>query len=176
MTEQNPSQNPADAPVDPLFTHPASPFLRTEAPAPVSFDSPPHRAPTPPIYSTWVMYRTQIEFGLTLLAYLMVLVGSITVLKANPDADWRYYVAVLPLVPAAVVIWLFLRTLSRLDELHRRIHLQAFGFSLGGTALLTFGYGFLEGVGLPQLSWTYILPLIAVLWGIGVGIFTWRYR
>jgi hypothetical protein len=176
MTEQNPSQNPTDAPVDPLFTHPASPFLRTEAPAPVSLDSSPHQSPTPAIYSTWVTYRTQIEFGLTMLAYLMVLVGSITVLKANPDADWRYYVAVLPVVPAAMVIWLFLRALSRLDDLHRRIHLQAFGFSLGGTALLTFGYGFLEGVGLPLLSWTYVLPLIAVMWALGVAFFKWRYR
>ena len=37
-------------------------------------------------------------------AYLMVLVGSVIVLKANPDADWRYYVAVLPVAPAGFVI------------------------------------------------------------------------
>src|SRR3979411_1268312 len=46
MTEQEPSQNPADAPGDPLFTHPASPFIRTEAPTPVAHASPP--TPTPP--------------------------------------------------------------------------------------------------------------------------------
>jgi hypothetical protein len=176
MTEENPSPDPAEAPVDPLFTHPASPFLRTEVPAPVAFPSPPHAAPTPAIYSTWVIYRTQIEFGLALLAYLMVLVGSVTVVKANPDADWRYYVVVLPVAPAAFVIWLFVRALTRLDELQRRIQMQAFGFSLGTTALLTFGYGFLEGAGMPHLNWTYVLPLMAVLWGIGTAIFTWRYR
>lgn len=176
MTEQTPSPNPADAPVDPLFTHPASPFLRTEVPAPVSLGSPPNQAPTAPIYSTWVTYRTQIEFGLTLLAYLMVLVGSVTVLKANPEADWRYYVALLPVVPAGLVLFVFVRALTRLDELQRRIHLEAFGFSLGATALLTFGYGFLEGAGLPHLNWTYVLPMIAVLWGVGTVIFRWRYR
>jgi len=176
MTEENPSPNPAEAPVDPLFTHPASPFLRTEAPAPVAFPSPPNAAPTPAIYSTWVIYRTQIEFGLAILAYLMVLVGSVNVLKANPDADWRYYVAVLPVAPAGFVIWLFVRALSRLDELQRRIQMEAFGFALGTTALVTFGYGFLEGVGLPHLNWTYVLPLMAVLWGVGTAIFRWRYR
>ena len=176
MTEENPSPNPAEAPVDPLFTHPASPFLRTEAPAPVAFPSPPNAAPTPAIYSTWVIYRTQIEFGLAMLAYLMVLVGSVNVLKANPDADWRYYVAVLPVAPAGFVIWLFVRALSRLDELQRRIQMEAFGFALGTTALVTFGYGFLEGVGLPHLNWTYVLPLMAVLWGVGTAIFRWRYR
>ena len=176
MTEQTPSQKPTDAPVDPLVTHPASPFLRTEAPAPVAFGATPNQTPTAPIYSTWVTYRTQIEFGLTMLAYLMVLVGSVTVLRANPDAAWRYYVVVLPVVPAALVLWVFIRALTRLDERHRRIHVQAFGFSLGATALLTFGYGFLEGAGLPHLNWTYVLPMIAVLWGVGTVIFKWRYR
>jgi hypothetical protein len=176
MTEQNPSPTPVEAPVDPVFTHPASPFLKTEAPAPVAFQSPPNFGPTPAIYSTWVTYRTQIEFGLAMLAYLMVLVGSVTVLQANPMADWRYYVALLPVAPAAFVVWLFVRAISRLDELQRRIQMEAFGFSLGTTALITFGYGFLEGVGLPHLSWTYVFPLMAVLWGVGTAIFKWRYR
>lgn len=176
MTEQNPSQNPADAPVDPLFTHPASPFIRTEAPAPVAFGSPPNPAPTSPIFSTWVTYRTQIEIGLTVLAYLMVLQGSVTVLQANPDAPWRYYVALLPAVPAVILIWMFMRSISRLGEVQRRIQMQAFGFAIGATALVTFGYGFLEGAGLPHLSWTYVLPLMVVLWAIGVAVFKWRYR
>jgi len=176
MTEQTPNQNPTDAPVDPLFTHPASPFIRTEVPTPVAFGSPPNQAPTSPIYSTWVTYRTQIEIGLTVLAYLMVLQGSVTVLQANPDAPWRYYVAVLPGVPAVILIWMFMRFLGRLDEVQKRIQVQAFGFAIGATALLTFGYGFLEGAGLPHLSWTYVLPLMVVLWAVGTATFKWRHR
>ena len=176
MTEHTPSPNPAEAPIDPLSTHPASPFLRTEAPAPVAFASPPNPAQLAPASSTWVLYRTQIEFGLAMLAYLMVLVGSIIVVQGNPAASWRYVVVLVPLAPAGFVIWLFLRALARLDEMQKRIHMQAFGFSLGSTALITFGYGFLEGVGLPHLSWTYILPLMSVLWALGAAIFTWRYR
>lgn len=175
MSEDNPGPNP-ETPVDPLVTHPASPFLRTEAPSPVGYASPPHPPRAPAIYSTWVSYRTQIEFGLALLAYMMVLVGSVVVVQANPQADWRYFVVVLPVAPAAFVIWLFLRALARLDELARRIHMEASGFALATTALLTFGYGFLEGTGLPHLNWTYILPIIAVLWGIGTAIFKLRYR
>jgi hypothetical protein len=176
MTEQTPSPNPADSPIDPLSTHPASPFIRTEGPAPVAFASPPNPIQPAPIYSTWVLYRTQIEFGLAMLAYLMVLVGSVVVVQANPGAGWRYFVVLLPVAPAAFVIWLFVRALARLDEMQRRIQMQAFGFSLGATALLTFGYGFLEGAGLPHLNWTYVLPLMAVLWALGAAIFTWRYR
>ena len=111
-----------------------------------------------------------------MLAYLMVLVGSVVVVQANPEASWRYAVVVLPVAPAAFVIWLFVRALARLDEMQKRIQMQAFGFSLGSTALITFGYGFLEGAGLPHLNWTYVLPLMAVLWALGAAIFTLRYR
>ena len=172
MSEQQPKPDPAEAPLEPLYTHPASPFLRTESNAPAHVEMPQLAA----VASTWVTYRTQIEFGLAMLAYLMILVGSVTVLQANPTAPWRYVVAVLPVLPAALVLSIFVRALTHLDEMQKRIQMQAFGFSLGATALLTFGYGFLEGVGLPHLSWTFVLPLMAILWGVGTAIFTLRYR
>jgi hypothetical protein len=83
---------------------------------------------------------------------------------------------VLPVIPAVLVLSAFIRALSRLNELQKRIQVLAFGFSLGGTALITFGYGFLEGVGLPHLNWILVLPLVAILWGVGTVIFTLRYR
>jgi len=176
MTEQPPDQSPSptEAPVDPLYTHPASPFFQTEAPPPVVLEPPTARIPI--VGASLATYRTPIQFGLAILAYLMVLVGSVTVVQANASADWRYYVAVLPVFPAALVIWMFVRALARLDEMQKRIHLQAMGFSLGATGLITFGYGFLEGVGMPHLNWTYVLPLMAVLWGVGAAVFAWRYR
>jgi hypothetical protein len=175
MSEQKPSPPPApEAPVDPLFSHAASPFVRTEAPAPVAFESPPA---SPPIFvSTYTTYRSQIHFGLALLAYLMVLVGSVTIVKANPGAAWTYLVAVLPVIPGALVVWLFVRAIARLDEVQKRMHMQAFAFSLGATALITFGYGFLEGAGLPDLSWTFVTLLMALLWGLGLGILAFRQR
>ncbi|HEY2599783.1 MAG TPA: hypothetical protein VGJ79_15030 [Candidatus Dormibacteraeota bacterium] len=177
MSDAPPDHNPTQAPVEPLYTHPASPFLRTEANIPpqvaaVGGPPKPHR----PALSTWVIYRSQIEIGLALLAYMMLLIGSVTVLRGNPDASWRYVIALVPVLPAALVVFLFVRRLAQTDELQKRIQTEAFGFALAGTALLTFTYGFLEGVGLPHLNWTYILPLIAVLWGVGTAIFTFRYR
>src|SRR2546428_12972558 len=148
MSEQRPNPDPTEAPIEPLYTHPASPFVRTETPQQVDMPA------VPAAPSSWVVYRTQIEFGLAMLAYLMVLVGSVTVLQANPTAEWRYLVAVLPVVPAAIALSVFARALSRLDDLQKRIQMQAFGLSLGAPALLTFAYGVLPAVGTPQLTWT----------------------
>ena len=166
---------PAEPPVDPLYSHAASPFIRTEAPAPVSVGRPAAGPAITPM-STWIAYKSQIQFGFAILAYLMVLVGSITVVQANRDGAWRYYVVLLPVIPAAVVIWLTVRALSRLDEVQKRMHMQALGFALAATGLLTFGYGFLEAVGWPQLNSTLVLPLIGLLWGLGVLVLSLRYR
>ena len=165
------NQDPAETPLETPFAEAASPFVHTETPAPRQGLPSTERRPT-----VWETHRYLVEFGLAMLAYLMFLVGSVTILQANPEAPWRYYVALLPVVPMVFVLLIFVRSLSRLDELQKRIHLKAFGFSLGATALVTFGYGFLEGVGLPHLNWTYVLPLMAVLWGTGAAYYRFRYR
>src|SRR5206468_3945069 len=154
-------------PVDPLFSRAASPFVRTEAPAPVAFASPPE-GPQISLTSTWVTYKTQIQFGLAILAYLMVLVGSVTVVQANPEAQWKYFVVVLPVIPAGLVIWLTVRALGRLDEVQKRTQMQALGFSMVATGLVTFAYGFLEDAGLPHMSTIWVLPLMAAFWALGL--------
>jgi hypothetical protein len=167
---------PPDAvepPVETPFADAASPFVRTEPGFP---PGPPAVPPPRPAQSTWVIYRSQINFGLAILAYLMILVGSVIVVQANPEASWRYYVAALPAIPAAIALFIFARGLMRLDDLHVRIQIQALGIALGGTGLITFAYGFLEGAGLPHLSWTYVVPLMAVLWSLATAFFTFRYR
>ena len=178
VSDQNPAP-PAEVPVDPLFTHPASPFERTNPPAPVEFASPPQSgvwAGTVAPMAAWTTYKTQIQFGFAILAYLMVLVGSVTVVAANSDASWRYFVAVLPVAPAGIVISLTVRRLGRLDEVQKRTQMQALGFSMVATALVTFGYGYLESAGLPHLSPTLVLPLMAAFWGAGLLALALRNR
>ncbi len=160
-------------PVETPFADAASPFKRTEVPV---FGPPPAHPVRPPVQSTWITYRSQINFGLAMLAYLMVVVGATTVLKANPGAQWIYYVAALPAVPAAVGLVIFVRALMRLDDLQVRIQLYAVGLAVGASALITFGYGFFEGAGMPHLSPAYVLPMMGIFWGAGTAFFTWRYR
>jgi len=101
---------------------------------------------------------------------------TITVVQANPESSWRYYIAALPSIPAAVGLFIFVRGLMRLDEIQVKIQLFALGLAVGATALATFGYGFFESAGLPHMSPAYVLPLLALFWGLGTAFFTWRYR
>ena len=178
MSEETPTA-PLEVPVDPLFTHPASPFERTNPPPPVAFASPPQTGVwvgTVAPQASWTTYKTQIQFGFAILAYLMILVGAVTVVAANPDAGWKYSIAVLPVVPAAVMVWLTVRQLGRLDEVQKRAQMQAIGFSVAATGLFTFGYGFLETAGFPHLNATFVLPMLAAFWALGLVLLALRYR
>jgi hypothetical protein len=120
--------------------------------------------------------RYLAEFGGAMTAYVVVLLGTAWVLNTYPEGDWRYAVAVLPVLPILLVLWAVQRAVARMDELQRRVQLEGVAFACVGTAVLTFTYGFLEGVGLPHLSWTWVLPLMFALWGVGVALAGRRYR
>ena len=121
--------------------------------------------------------RYVIEMASALAAYGVLLVGSIELLTHVAIASpWRDLIAMCPMFPAATVAWIVLRELRRMDELQRRIQLEALGFSFAGTAILTFSYGFLEGLGYPKLSMFTVWPILGVLWAVGLALARRRYR
>ena len=133
------------------------------------------------ILSTWTsgMKSKQylIELSSTLGVYLVMLVGSIELLThVDVARPWRDVVALCPMIPAATLAWIILRELRRMDELQRRIQLEALGFSFAGTAILTFSYGFLEGLGYPRLSMFAVWPILATLWVVGLVLARRRYQ
>jgi hypothetical protein len=117
------------------------------------------------------------ELTTALVVYGVMLIGSIQLLTHLDLArPWRDLVALSPMLPAAATAWVVLRELRRMDELQRRIQLEALGFSFAGTAILTFSYGFLEGLGYPRLSMFTVWPLLAGLWIVGLVLARRRYQ
>ena len=117
------------------------------------------------------------ELSTTMVVYGVMLVGSIELLThVDVARPWRDLIALSPMIPAAATAWIVLRELRRMDELQRRIQLEALGFSFAGTAILTFSYGFLEGLGYPRLSMFTVWPILAVLWVIGLAFAHRRYQ
>ena len=117
------------------------------------------------------------ELTAALVVYGLLLAGSIQLLThVDVARPWRDVIALSPMIPAAAMAWVILRELRRVDELQRRIQLEALGFSFAGTAILTFSYGFLEGLGYPRLSMFTVWPLLAVLWIVGLVLARRRYQ
>ena len=117
------------------------------------------------------------EFLLAMAAYVVVLWGAVTLINISPSsAWWRIPLALSPIVPVILAMIAYMRFVSRADELQRRIQFEALAFGFGCSGILTFSYGFLENVGFPHLSWTFVFPLMIAFWGIGTVIASRRYQ
>lgn len=116
------------------------------------------------------------NLAITMVVYAIILVGSIMFLKAYPESGFRIPIALAPMIPALFVPFLVVRQLQQIDELQRMIQLEALGFAFAGTAILTFGYGFLENVDFPHMGGFVVWPIMAALWVVGLLIAQRRYR
>jgi hypothetical protein len=123
------------------------------------------------------MQRYLREFFFAMSMYVVVLIGSVTLLENYEFPKfWQIVISITPALPIVFVIIALMRLLRDSDELQQRLHLYATTFSAVLTGLLTFSYGLLENVGFPKMPTFAVFPMLFVLWGIGLGYFTKRYE
>ena len=113
---------------------------------------------------------------LGMLAYFVLLPASIMVTKTYAEAIWRFPVALAPMAPFIYVMAACVRYIRMIDELQRLIALEALAIGFGGTAAVTFAYGFLERAGLPHINWMWVWPVMGAFWILGQAIAERRYR
>jgi hypothetical protein len=106
------------------------------------------------------------------IVFLMLAAGD----RPGRDTALEVPLAVLPLLPAALVVVAFLRMLRHADELQRRILNEALAFAFAVGFIASFAYAFLEGVGFPRAHAFWFCSLLAISWAVGIAIFSRRYR
>src|SRR5438270_13008763 len=116
------------------------------------------------------------EFLLSMAAYTVIVPLSIRLLRGHEHTRLGYVLAFLPIIPSAFALWAFLRYFRGLDELQRRIQLEAVAFSFLGTCLISLTWAFQQNAGLPRFDVSWVAPLLILLWGVGVGIAKQRYQ
>ena len=116
------------------------------------------------------------EYLTAMIAYAVILIVSVSLLShVPPEAWWRIPLALTPIIPIFFALRAFLRYFHQIDELQKRIQLEALALSFGVTCVMTFSYGLLEYAGFPALNWTWVPSSMLVFWGIGSVITTLRY-
>jgi hypothetical protein len=120
--------------------------------------------------------RYAVELFGALIAYVVALVACLLILRAEPPALLRYFVALLPVLPVAYGVLAYARYLRGIDELQRRIQLDGLAFAVGGAGLITVTWGFLELAGLPRLPVLWVFPILVWLWGLGTALASRRYQ
>lgn len=82
----------------------------------------------------------------------------------------------LPILPAALATWAFLSMIREADELERRINYQALSFGFAVTFAASLAYSLFEDLGLPRISSFWWWLVLAVSWGVGLTIYSRKYR
>ena len=119
--------------------------------------------------------KNRIRLLGAVFAYAVVGVAS-GMAVSHLHAPGKYIVALLPVLPALWFATLFARTFGEMDELQRRIQLEALAFAFSAAVILTLGYGFLQHAGLPIPNWVWVWPLMGTCWLIGKFVAQRRYR
>ena len=116
------------------------------------------------------------EFLSSMAAYSILVPLSMRLLRGHEHTVFGYLVAFLPIIPSAFALWAFLRFFRGLDELQRRIQLEAVAFSFLATCFITLTWAFQQNAGLPRFDVSWVAPLLILLWGLGLGIAKRRYE
>ncbi len=116
------------------------------------------------------------EFGSSMAGYSVLVPLSMRILRGREHTPLGYCIAFLPIIPAAFALWAVLRFFRNLDELQRRIQLEAVAFSFLATCFITLTWAFQQNAGLPRFDISFVAPLLILLWGIGIAIAKRRYE
>jgi hypothetical protein len=91
----------------------------------------------------------------------------------------RVAAALLPVLPTAVFLWCAVAAIRELDELHRKVHLEALVIAFPLSVLLLVILGFMQlAIELPPEDWSYrhVWPFLPVFYFGGLAIAWRRYR
>ncbi|HUJ45106.1 MAG TPA: hypothetical protein VLW52_16045 [Opitutaceae bacterium] len=112
-------------------------------------------------------------------AGLAATAATVLFVLAKLPVPARVALVILPLVPCLGYMLCVVRMLRRVDELQRRIQLEAIGFAFAATAILAMAIDLLEQAKLlPAVHWGWsgLVAAMALLWGVGNVIAIRRYR
>jgi hypothetical protein len=126
-----------------------------------------------------VMKRYRRRLAVTMVAYFLVLMGSLTLLdNAHPSGALLWIVAAAPAIPilgVLVVMGLYLK--EEPDEFERAVHVEAMLWGLGVVLAVTTVWGFLSNARVvPAPPLFLVFPLFCAAWGASQPFIRRRYQ
>jgi hypothetical protein len=123
-------------------------------------------------YPAYIVRRMVIS-GILFVAILLV---SIWMLNNAIGQEYQLWIALAPTIPGILLALSIGSAIAQLDELQRRIQLEAIGIAFGGSIILSLSYALLVLAGIPQASWVFVPLIMMVLWLMGKLWTMWKYR
>ena len=83
-------------------------------------------------------------------------------------SPYRYWLILLPVLPLIYVSTTIIRFISEVDEMWRKIYMEALAFSCIATGFTCFSYLFMRDMGAPEFhgEWAYYMMWVYYLIGL----------
>jgi len=104
------------------------------------------------------------------------LFAAIWMLDNEIGQDYQLLIALAPAIPGILFALSIGSAIASLDELQRRIQLEAIGIGSGASIIITLIYALLVEAGFPQVSWMFVPLLMILMWLAGKLWTVWKYR
>jgi hypothetical protein len=120
----------------------------------------------------WKMYCLRMTLGFVAYA------GGLFALNYfySPHSPHRYWLILLPVLPIIYVTMTILRAVTAMDEMKRKIAVEAMAFAGLAGGFTCFSYLFLRDMGAPEFRPEWAFYVLWVYYFIGL-FFSWRrYR
>lgn len=116
------------------------------------------------------------NFGIAMLGYCITLIIAVTIAERIESSTAKVVIILTPIVPILFGMRAFIEMIRALDELQRKIHFEAFAFSMGVTGIITFTSGLVESQGFDTFGVIWVFPMLIAFWGVGLSIARRRYE
>jgi hypothetical protein len=108
--------------------------------------------------------------------FSVVLLVALRLSRDDLDRSYQIALAIAPLIPGLILVASIGDAISKLDELQRKIQIEAIAIGYGITILVTMTFGLLAQAGLQQLNWLYVTLTMLLAWLVGKLWIGWKYR
>jgi len=116
-----------------------------------------------------------IEFGLSMVAYVITLTSVLTLRPAGAAEQGLYWPGLLPAIPLFFAFWAIIRQYKRSDEFYQRLHAESFALGAMILGLFCVVWGFAEISGAPEIPTIFYGPAMVALWGLCIPVVRSRY-
>ena len=122
---------------------------------------------------TKVTKETLKKFWAAMIVYTIAIFAMSWVDHGVEGSALHFVLTILPSIPVAYAGMVMFKGVMKMDELVRRVHMEAIVFSSFVTAFVTFAWSLLSNAGVPELPAIWVLPMLIAFWGVGLF---WRKR
>jgi len=121
--------------------------------------------------------RYFVQFGGAMMGYMLVLFGSVHLLRSGEYGPViTGMLALSPVIPALFGLYAVLTFYRAIDEFQKRVIAEAMLIATLLVGFGTFAWGFLEGaMDLPAIPTIWIFPALIGTYGLMACLLKWRY-